>query len=31
LVESLLQDARFEAWPADLDDPIDAASDTING
>ena len=31
LIESLVQDARFEAWPAHLDDPIDAASDTING
>ncbi len=30
LIEALLEDRRFEAWPAHLDDPIDAASDDIN-
>lgn len=30
LIESMFEDPRFEAWPAHLDDPIDAASDNMN-
>jgi len=30
LIDALLADPRFEAWPARLDDRIDAASDEIN-
>lgn len=30
LTEGLLKDPWFEAWPADLDDRVDAASDKVN-
>lgn len=31
LVKALLDDSRFEAWPAQLSDRVDAGSDEING
>jgi hypothetical protein len=31
LVEALLKDSRFEAWPAQLDNRVDAGGDEING
>ena len=31
LVNALLDDSRFEAWPAQLGDGVDAGSDEING
>jgi hypothetical protein len=31
LIDSLLDDERFEALPAEADDPIDTSGDTVNG
>jgi hypothetical protein len=30
LIEALLDDPRFEAWPAELRDPIDSGGDNVN-
>jgi hypothetical protein len=30
LIEALLNDPRFEAWPAQLEDPIDSGGDDVN-